>query len=168
MWCLYIDHSLGYRLNYSIFYQLPSSNLFTHRVLFSLEKPLVKSRAPGSILYHICFPTYYMPLLFSDLLFQKPKNTLLHFFVTYFISRLFEIYLSNLWQILSHELDNFWAVSRKRDWQPLFRIVCKCLLVCAGAYIGDLLVLPTGLISWFLTEGNTYLYFAASLFSLQG
>jgi hypothetical protein len=26
---------------------------------------------------------------------------------------------------------------------------------------------PTGLIPWFLTEGNTYLYFAASPFPLQ-
>ena len=27
---------------------------------------------------------------------------------------------------------------------------------------------PTGLIPWFLTKGNTYLYFAASPFPLQG
>ena len=33
-WCLYIDHFLGYWHNYLIFYQLPNSNLFTHRVLF--------------------------------------------------------------------------------------------------------------------------------------
>lgn len=47
-------------------------------------------------------------------------------------------------------------------------VVCKCLLVCAGAQIGDLLVPPTGLIPWFLIEGNTYLYFAASPFPFQG
>ena len=34
--------------------------------------------------------------------------------------------------------------------------------------IGDLCVPPTGLIPWFLAEGNTYLYFAASPFPLQG
>ena len=44
----------------------------------------------------------------------------------------------------------------------------KCLIVCVGAYIGDLRVSPTGLIPWFLTEGNTYLYFDASPFPLQG
>ena len=38
----------------------------------------------------------------------------------------------------------------------------------AGASIGDLLVPPIGLIPWFLTPGNTYLYFAASPFPLQG
>src|SRR3990170_4356251 len=82
-----------------MFYQLPNSNLFTHRMLFSREKPLVKSTAPGSILYHIFFETYFYSLLFSDLLFQKPKNTLLHFFITYFISCFIESYLSNLPQI---------------------------------------------------------------------
>ena len=49
------DHCLGYRHNYSIFYQLPNSNLFTHRMLFSREKPLVKYTALGSIFYLIVF-----------------------------------------------------------------------------------------------------------------
>ena len=49
------DHFLGYRHNYLLFYQLPNTNLFTHRMLFSREKPLVKSTAPGSIFYHIVF-----------------------------------------------------------------------------------------------------------------
>ena len=50
------DHCLGYRHNYLLFYQLPNSNLFTHRMLFSREKPLVKTMAPGSIFYHILKP----------------------------------------------------------------------------------------------------------------
>ena len=49
------DHCLGYRHNYLLFYQFPNSNLFTHRMLFSREKPLVKSMAPGPISYHIIF-----------------------------------------------------------------------------------------------------------------
>ena len=49
------DHCLGYRHNYLLLYQLPSSNLFTHHMLFSREKPLVKSTALGSIFYHIIF-----------------------------------------------------------------------------------------------------------------
>src|SRR3989337_2121936 len=44
------DHCLGYRHDYLLFYQLPNSNLFTHRMLFSREKPLVKTMAPGSTL----------------------------------------------------------------------------------------------------------------------
>ena len=42
------DHCIGYRHNYLLFYQLLNSNLFTHGMLFSLEKPLVKTMAPGS------------------------------------------------------------------------------------------------------------------------
>jgi hypothetical protein len=49
------DHCLGYRHNYLLFYQLPNSNLLTHSMLFSREKPLVKSTARGSIFYHIVF-----------------------------------------------------------------------------------------------------------------
>ena len=47
------DHCLGYRHNYLLFYQLPNSNLFTHRMLFSREKSLAKTMAPGlfSIIY---------------------------------------------------------------------------------------------------------------------
>ena len=50
------DHCLGYRHDYLLFYQFPNSNLFTHHMLFSREKPLVKTMAPGSIFYHILKP----------------------------------------------------------------------------------------------------------------
>ena len=43
------DRCLGYRHDYSLIYQLPNSNLFTHRMLFLREKPLVKTMALGSI-----------------------------------------------------------------------------------------------------------------------
>ena len=50
------DYFLGYHHNYLLFCQLPNSNLFTHRMLFSREKPLVKTMAPESIFYHILKP----------------------------------------------------------------------------------------------------------------
>ena len=62
------DHCLGYRHNYLLVYQLPNNNLFTHRMLFYREKPLVETMAPGSISYHI-----------------KSKDTLIHLFFIYFI-----------------------------------------------------------------------------------
>ena len=34
-WCLYNDHHLRYRHDYSIFYQLANSNFFTHHALYS-------------------------------------------------------------------------------------------------------------------------------------
>ena len=53
------DHCIVYRHNYLLFYQLPNSNLFTHRMLFSREKPLLKTMAPGSIFYHILKPKIF-------------------------------------------------------------------------------------------------------------
>ena len=47
------DYCLGCRHNYALFYQLLNSNLFTHRMLSSREKPLVKPMARGSISHHI-------------------------------------------------------------------------------------------------------------------
>ena len=47
------DHCLGYHHNIALFYQSLSSNLFTHRMLYSREKALVKHMAPGSIFHHI-------------------------------------------------------------------------------------------------------------------
>ena len=43
------DYCLRYPHNYALFYQLLNSNMFTHRMLYSREKPLVKIMAPGSI-----------------------------------------------------------------------------------------------------------------------
>jgi hypothetical protein len=69
------DHCLGYRHNYLVFYQLPNSNLFTHRMLFSPEKPLVKSTARRSIFYHIVFRSIipknqkYLAALFLSLFY---------------------------------------------------------------------------------------------------
>ena len=60
------DHCLGYRHNYLLFYQLLGHNLSTHRMLFSREKPLVKTMASGSIFYHILKLKYLATfLLFS-------------------------------------------------------------------------------------------------------
>ena len=41
------DHCLEYLHNYALLYQLPNSNLFTHRMLCSKEKPLVKTMPLG-------------------------------------------------------------------------------------------------------------------------
>ena len=47
------DHCLRYRHNFALFYQWLNSNLFTHCMFSSREKPLVKPMAPGlfSIIY---------------------------------------------------------------------------------------------------------------------
>ena len=47
------DHSLGYRHDYFLFYQLPNSNLFTHHMLPRREMSLRNTMAPGSIHLYI-------------------------------------------------------------------------------------------------------------------
>ena len=82
MWCLYNDHHLGYRHDYMIFYQLPNSNLFTHHVLYSWEKSLVKPTPPGST-----FPTFpiylFSPFVFRSII-PKPQKYLAALFICLF------------------------------------------------------------------------------------
>ena len=64
------DHRLGYHHNYLLFCQLPNSNLFTHRVLCSREKPLVKTMAPSLSKSYIKIQKYIFPvILFYFILF---------------------------------------------------------------------------------------------------
>ena len=67
------DHCLGYRHDYLLFYQFPNSNLFTHCMLFSREKPLVKSMAPGSIFYHIASRSIFIRICFQIYYSKNPK-----------------------------------------------------------------------------------------------
>ena len=131
-----IDHCLGYHHNYSIFYQLPNSNLFTHRILFSREKPPVKSPAPGSI-----FPSYifrsillfaffiYLCLLFSDLYYQKPKNTSLNLFA-------FILFAPN-------NLSLYQSFTREGLTTPILRRVASICSLCVGTIYIVLLGYPT-------------------------
>ena len=73
------DHCLGYRRDYSFFYQLPNSNFSTHRMLFLGREASSENYGPQVYFYHI----------------TKTKNTLLQFIDVYFISRFFYLlYLS--------------------------------------------------------------------------
>ena len=80
-------------------YQLPNSNLFTHRLLFFSREATSETYGPRvSVSYYFPMRSTFPLLLFSDLLSQKYKNTLLQLFLIYFIWRL--IYQSTT--ILSH------------------------------------------------------------------
>jgi len=113
----------------------------------------VKSTAPGLL---FTFEIYFYSLLFSDLLIQKQKNTLLQFIVIYFISRSCEIYLSNLLQFYLScypgGIDN-----------PSFTSGCKYLFFVCRYHLCS--------VAWFsywfdnlglIIEGNTYRRCAAS------
>ena len=78
-----------------------------------------------------CFQIYLLSYLFSDISFQKPKNTLLHFFIIYFISRFIEIYLSNLHKFYPVNLTIFGTVTRRGIDNPSYASGCKYLFfVC--------------------------------------
>src|SRR3989337_2627398 len=88
--------------------------------------------APGSI-FHI---------IFSDLYTKNTKNTLLQFIYFYFSLPFRNLLYLSL-------LDLTFASDREGIDNPFYRVGCKCLIVCVGTSIGDLLVPPTGLIPWF-------------------
>ena len=82
----------------------------------------------GSIFHHISFwSTIFQSFVFRSIN-QKTQK--------YFIFRLVPSI-----SIRSHLCKWPW-----RDWQPLYRVGCKCLIVYVGTSIGDLHVSPTGLI----------------------
>ena len=123
------------------FYQLPNSNLFTHRLLFFSREATSETYGPR------VFFLIYLPLrstfslhLFSDLLNQKHKNTLLHFI-------LFAIYLFNLLQLSPVHAPISGAVTRKGLTTPLTRRVASGCYLCAGAVYVVLLGSPTGSIT---------------------
>ena len=112
------DHCLRYHHNYALFYQLLNSNLFTHRMFSSREKPLVKPMAPGSILHHISFP--------STCQFLSP------FFL--FCNLYFPIYIIKIPKILIllSLSDLTFASGREGIDNPFFALVARFLFVCAG------------------------------------
>ena len=137
-----------YSHNYSLFYQLLDSNLFTHHNTYAILREAT-SETYGPRVYllsYLLWIYFYLHLYFLHLYYKIPKK-----------------YLSDhTISIRSHFCKWLW-----RDWQPLYCVGCEffvCLCRCWWFVRSS----PTGLIPWFLTEGNTYLYCAASPFPLQG
>ena len=107
---------------------------------FSREKPLVKSTAPGSLFIIFAFAIYFPLLLFSDLLIQKPKNTLLHF-ILFILSR---IPARSIYPIYY----NFtYVFTREGLTTPLLRRVASICSLYAGAVCVVLRGSPTGSIT---------------------
>src|SRR3989337_3182723 len=106
------------------------------------------------------------PGLFSIIYFQiyKPKNPkipccILFTFILFYVLVIFYIYL---YQISPLQVTVKGLTAPLSRWVQVFDCLCRCVdwgLDCTSYWI-DTLVLKT--------EGNTYLYFAASPFPLQG
>ena len=121
------DHFLGYHHNYLLFYQLPNSNLFTHCMLFSREKPLVKSTVLWSISYHIVFRSIIPKT-------QKYLATLFFFFCV-FARSIYPIYYNFIYLNTEEGLTT-----------PFTRWVASICYLCACTIYIVLLGAPTGLI----------------------
>ena len=147
-WCLYswscLDNliTMHFSINCSTVICSPTVIL-----MLSWEKPLVKHRAPGSIFYHISFPSTFIYIFYFPIYIIKiPK-----IFILLLLS------LSDLTLVSDQEgIDN-----------PFIALVARFLFVCVGAwdscmisYWIDTLVLK----NW----GKYLLYFIASPFPLQG
>ena len=127
-----------YRHDYLKFYQLPNSNLFTHRLLFSRKKPLVKSTAPGSLLYYICLRDLFLFAFIFQI--YSTKNTKipccnLLLFILYGVRSI------NLLQFIHVRFSNFWRRYPKGIDNPFntsgceyLLFVCRCCL-CSVAWL---------------------------------
>ena len=131
----------GYHHDYSKFYQSPNSNLFIHRLLFFSREATSETYGPRVSFSYICLcDLLFLCHLFSDLLNQKYKNTLLQFILIYFIWR--SIY--QFTTILSHvRLLILRRRTRKGLTTPLTRRVARTCYLCAGAIYVVLLGSPT-------------------------
>jgi hypothetical protein len=117
------DHCLGYCHDYSLFYQLPNSNMFTHRMLFSREKPLVKTTAPGLFSYRI-----------------KSKIPCCNFYLFILFCVLVRSIYQNVYNLIYLNTEEGLTT-------PLMCWVASFCCLCAGVVYIVLLGSPTGLIT---------------------
>ena len=122
------------------FYQLPSSNLFTHRLLSFSREATSETYGPRVffLIYLLC-DLLYLLFLFRSI---KPKIQK-YFAALYFICDLF---IQSITTFSRHHAISG-AVHRKGLTPPLTRRVARCCYLCPGAVYVVLLGSPTGSIS---------------------
>ena len=143
------------------FYQLPNGNLFTHRLLSFSREATTEIYGPRVSFSYLPLRSTFLLHLFSYLLNQKYKNTLLRFilFVIYYsIYYNFLLSTRHLWRRYPKWIDN-----------PFITSGCEWLLfVCRGCLRS---------VAWFsywfdnlgfISKGNTYRRCAASSLPLWG
>ena len=144
----YVGHCLGYRHNYWSSINFPIV-ICLPTVCYFLRQATSEIYDPGSILYHICFPFYFLPLLFSYLLFKNPKIPCFNFICIFYFMFCQDIFIQSI-TTLSSQLDNFWPRYPKKGLiTPYMRRVASICSLCAGTVYIVLLGSPTGLIPWF-------------------
>ena len=148
------------------FCQLPNSNFFIHCLLFFLRETTSETYDPRVfLLIYLPLRSTFLLHLFSDLLNQKYKNTLLQFILIYFIWC--SIYQSTT--IYSRPFANFWRRYPKGIDNPFNTSGCEYLLFACRCCLRGVRTISY----WFdnldlITEGNTYRRCAASSLPLWG
>ena len=82
-WCLYIMIMPRYSHNYSLFYQLLDSNLFTHRNTYAILREAT-SETYGPWVYLLSYKLsiyFYLHLYFSNLYHKIPKIFILSYYL---------------------------------------------------------------------------------------
>ena len=122
------------------FYQLPNSNLFTHRLLSFSREATSEIYGPRVffLIYLLC-DLFYLHFLFRSI---KPKIQK-YFAALYFICDLFIQSITTFSR--QHAISG--AVPRKGLTTPLTRRVARCCYLCGGAVYIVLLGSPTGSIT---------------------
>ena len=132
-----------YSRNYSLFYQLLDSNLFTHRNTYAILREAT-SETYGPRVY---FPSY---LSLVNKLFLAPF--ILLYLLSIYIIKIPKIFILLLLSLLDLTL----ASGHEGIDNPFYRVGCE-VLICLCRYEVTRVWSPTGLITWFSkTEGNTY------------
>ena len=123
---------------------------------FSREKPLVKSTAPGSLLYHMCLRDLFLfAFIFRSI---NPKNQKYLAAIYWYL-----FYLTFPRNLFIQSTTKFTYLSPGRDWQPSFTSGCKYLFFVCRCHSCSVVWFS----HWFdnlrlITEGNTYRSCAAS------
>ena len=114
----------GYHHNYLRLYQLPNSNLFTHRMLFFSREATSEIYGPGSLLYHICLRDLFLSaFIFRSINPKIQKYLGAIYYYLFYLAFPRDLFIQST-TILS-------IFSPRRDWQPLFHVGCKYLFfVC--------------------------------------
>ena len=114
---------------------------------FSRETPLLKSTAPGSLLYYICLCDMF---LFA-FIFRYINPKIQKYLAAIFIYLLYLAFLRDLFiqstTILSRQLDNFWHRYPKGIGNPFNMSGCKYLFFVCRTFYVMLHGSPTGSIS---------------------
>ena len=122
------------------FYQLPNSNLFTHRLLFFSREATGETYGPRVSFSYIAFAIYFSFAFIFRAIKPKIQKYLAAF---YFVCDLFIQSITTFSR--PHAISG--TVTQKGLTTPLTRRVARCCYLCGGAVYIVLLGSPTGSIT---------------------